>query len=139
MEDAETLSARDAAAWTITLRDEPLSAFAKRLALTFALSATVMAGGCASTTWQRPGAEPLVVQNDLEQCWSEADAAVPADPAPFQPEPSFGLVPGQSGGRATSALVVPNPVPADATTSVQQRRLQLVGRCMRARGYTSRQ
>jgi hypothetical protein len=101
-----------------------------------ALSATVMIAGCASVTWQRPGTDPLVVQNDLERCWSEADAAVPAEPAPFQPEPSFGLVPGQSGGRATSALVVPNPAPPDAALSVQQRRVQLVDRCMRTRGYT---
>ncbi len=95
-----------------------------------------MLPGCAQTVaWHRADKAPYETQNQLESCWSEADAAVPSDPLPFQQQPSFGVVTTQNGGARTSAIVVPNPGPAGPDVSVLQRRNQLVDHCMRDHGY----
>ena len=91
--------------------------------------------GCAQPiAWHRAGKAPYETQNDLESCWSDANAAVPSDPQPFQQQPAFGVVPTQNGG-TRGAIVVPAPGPAGPDVSVLQRRNQLVDHCMRQHGY----
>ena len=92
--------------------------------------------GCAPVGWQRAGTAPIETQNDLQGCWSAADAAIP-DGQPFSQDPSFGLVPGSNGTHGSSALVVPlSPGPSGASAQAMQDRNRLVDRCMRGLGYT---
>jgi hypothetical protein len=93
--------------------------------------------GCAQPkTWSRAETPAYEVQNELERCWSEAEAAVPDPLVPFQPQPSFGLIPTPNGMTHGSVVAVPNPEPAGADVSVLQRRNQRVNQCMQSRGFT---
>jgi hypothetical protein len=98
--------------------------------------ALALAEGCAPVGWQRAGTAPVETQNDLQGCWSSADAAVP-EGRPLSQDPSFGLVPGPNGSHGSSALVVPlSPGPSGASAQAMQDRNRLVDRCMRGLGYT---
>jgi len=108
-----------------------------KYAPTAALFLLVACAG-ASPSWQRAGVSPIQVQNDLERCWADANAAVPSDPVPFQQQPAFGLVPPVNTGPSTSGIAVPYPGPPGADVTVLQRRNFLVEQCMRRQGYTAR-
>ena len=100
-------------------------------------TAALIAACAQSVVWQRADTAPYQSVNDLGQCWSQAEAAVPIDPVPFQQQPSFGVVPNRTGAAtANSEIVVPFPGQSGADASVQQRRTWLVDRCMRGQGYT---
>jgi len=83
----------------------------------------------------RPDTPPYQTQNDLEACWTEAKADLPDPLVPFEPQPSFGLVPVPNGLTRSSIVLVPNPEPAGADVTVLQRRNDYVAKCMRGRGY----
>jgi len=85
--------------------------------------------------WARPDTPPYQTQNDLEACWTEAKANLPDPLVPFEPQPSFGLVPVPNGLTRSSIVLVPNPEPAGADVTVLQRRNDYVAKCMRGRGY----
>jgi hypothetical protein len=86
--------------------------------------------------WSRPDTAPYEAQNDLERCWTEAKVSVPEPLVPFEPQPSFGLIPVPNGMTRSSIVAVPNPEPAGADVAVLQRRNEYVAKCMRGRGYT---
>ena len=64
-----------------------------------------------------------------------AKADLPDPLVPFEPQPSFGLVPVPNGLTRSSIVLVPNPEPAGADVTVLQRRNDYVAKCMRGRGY----
>src|SRR5262249_30413060 len=104
-------------------------------AIVFACAALVTA--CVQPRqWVRPDTPPYQAQNDLDACWTEAKANPPHPLVPFEPQPSFGLVPVPNGLTRSSIVLVPNPEPAGADVTVLQRRNDYVGKCMRGRGYT---
>ena len=104
-----------------------------------ALVLALLLADCAPTSWHRAGTPPLDTQNDVERCWSEADAAIGRDAfsRPEQP-PAFATVRVPDGKGGQGVMVVPERQTADPdAATLQERRRQYVANCMQALGYTA--
>jgi hypothetical protein len=108
-----------------------------RLPIAPLLCGLALLAACAQpVTWHRAETPGYQTENDVNDCWLKANAAIPSEIVPFQQVPSFGVVPTPNGTHA-SAIVVPNPGPVGADASVLEQRRQFADRCMRERGYTA--
>jgi hypothetical protein len=107
-----------------------------RLPIISLLGLIVLAACAQPVIWNRADTPGYQIQNDVNDCWVKADAAIPSEIMPYQQQPSFGVVPTANGNR-TSAIVVPYPGPVGADATVLEQRRQFADRCMRERGYTA--
>lgn len=86
--------------------------------------------GCADTRWSKAGADPAMLAQDLEQCWSTVALQVPR---PATMPRSMGTVTGSGG----SVPIVVNTEPSQNAESIDrlQREERLLAQCMNAKGY----
>ncbi|OGA31116.1 MAG: hypothetical protein A3G80_10995 [Betaproteobacteria bacterium RIFCSPLOWO2_12_FULL_62_13b] len=87
--------------------------------------AAVFAGGCAAWQWQKAGADPAALDEDLQQCQQQASAR--AYSFALSSAPEVIVTPSGTAGvvRAPHAVPPIDPVLAN----------DLLSSCMRAKGY----
>ena len=86
--------------------------------------------GCADTRWSKPGADPAMVEQDLEQCWGLVALQVPR---PASMPRSMGTVTG-SGGSVPIVINTESSQNADSLDRLQ-REERVLTQCMNSRGY----
>lgn len=90
-----------------------------------------LATGCAELRWQRSGTDAATGKVDLEACRQQGRAQSARLAWPFPGDPTRVI----AYDRAGRAMLTPYPYPTWLDTDRSVRESELVGECMRRKGY----
>jgi hypothetical protein len=96
-----------------------------------AVALLCLAAGCADLRWQRRGTDAATREVDLEECRQQARAQSARLAWPFPGDPTRVV----AYDRAGRAVLTPYPYPTWLDTDRAVRESELVGECMRRKGY----